>query len=270
MATLIKCAHCGFEGKVLSQHLRRAHQQTKAEYLAMFPDAETISKETSSQMRESNVLTGTTGTFEERYGEEQAAEIKSKISKNSGKARLGKPRPGQAETIKKVWEEKRTEWTAGIAAAARSPEKREKQRQATRKRIARDGYHLARGKENKLEAFIRIAIESQGYETVRQKGTSKALLNATRFFDLYIPALNLLVECDGEYWHRNIDRILIDEAKQQYAKDEGYKLLRISDSEIKPNKTNPQFIIDLLQLTEEEMDLRASQLIEKRRVKCNA
>jgi len=53
--------------------------------------------------------------------------------------------------------------------------------------------------------------------------------------DFYIPALNLIVECDGTYWHSREDMKKRDKAKDAYAKKCGFNILRLKEEEINNN-----------------------------------
>ena len=46
---------------------------------------------------------------------------------------------------------------------------------------------------------------------------------------------NLIVECDGDYWHNRPEVIRKDNRKNGYIKSRGYKLLRLWENEIKNN-----------------------------------
>ena len=46
--------------------------------------------------------------------------------------------------------------------------------------------------------------------------------------DFFIPSLNLIIECDGTYWHSLEKNRLRDIRKDKYAKEEGYNMLRLS------------------------------------------
>lgn len=109
-------------------------------------------------------------------------------------------------------------------------------------------------------------LEKNNYHVILQRGTKKATLGTVRFFDIYVPELNLLIECDGEYWHSSIDRINIDLQKHNAALGEGYKLLRISDSEIsrKLNEQDESYIMSLLTLTSSELEKRSLNIIKGR------
>lgn len=55
-----------------------------------------------------------------------------------------------------------------------------------------------------------------------------------KYYDFYIPTLNLLVEVDGEYWHRLPSAIKNDIEKHIIAKDAKIKLLRITEKNWQP------------------------------------
>ncbi len=271
MAVLLSCLHCGFNCKGLTLHLKYKHSQTPAEYRMQFPGAEIFSSSVRKQMSQNNHLIKTSMSFNERFGQEEADRIKKKIGKESGASRKGKKRPQQGETIKATWEKKRESWSLSIRTHAQTELSREKHRVAMKKRIAENGYHLARGKETKLEKFVRETLETSGLYVVKQKGTLKATLGTTRFFDLWVPELNLVVECDGEYWHASLDRITIDTKKNEAAKIEGYTLLRVSDTEFskKFNKIDEAKLLSLLELSDHELELRATEMVQDRLIKLN-
>lgn len=53
-----------------------------------------------------------------------------------------------------------------------------------------------------------------------------------KIFD-YKVGKKILIELDGEYWHSKEDAIKNDKMKNQIAKEQGYELIRVSDSEVK-------------------------------------
>jgi very-short-patch-repair endonuclease len=76
------------------------------------------------------------------------------------------------------------------------------------------------------------------------------------FYDFYIPLKNTIIEVDGDFWHCNPDskyalpeyktqtkNIKRDQIKNQWAKDNGFKLLRFWETNI---NNNPQQIIETL------------------------
>lgn len=53
--------------------------------------------------------------------------------------------------------------------------------------------------------------------------------------DFYLPTLNLVIECDGDYWH-SLDEVKIrDKRKNGYLKKAGFKVARITESTINAN-----------------------------------
>lgn len=83
------------------------------------------------------------------------------------------------------------------------------------------------------------SIEKKVYEALKAKGLlfeTQKLINGKFIVDAYIPSLNLVIEVDGKYWH-SLDRVMKkDKAENAYLKKCGFKLLRLSEMEIK-NKT---------------------------------
>lgn len=255
----------------MTLHLKYRHNQTPKEYKLQFPNAEIFSADVKRQMRQSNKLTGTTYTLEEKYGAQKANEIKAKIGIKSGASRVGKKRPQQSESIKRTWGERKDEWVAGITKAARTEQRRAAARTAAKARILKNGYHLTRGKETKLELKIRLAVEAAGYETIKQKGTKLETLGTIRFFDLFVPTLNLLIECDGEWWHCRKDRIDIDLAKTEAARLEGFKLLRVTDKQVKLWGADfNRVFLSLLKLDEKTLYEKSLQIIQDRIVKLDS
>ena len=76
------------------------------------------------------------------------------------------------------------------------------------------------------------------------------------FYDFYIPAKNIIIEVDGDFYHCNPDiyingsicktqekNLKRDQQKNQWAKDNGFKLLRFWETDI---NNNPQQIIETL------------------------
>lgn len=106
--------------------------------------------------------------------------------------------------------------------------------------------------------FIDEFIKPLGIEYKRQLH----LKDINQFCDIYIPSKNLVIECDGDFWHANpnyyptpkyqrqIDKIERDKIKDNYLKEHGYKLLRfweddiLNDKEMVRTKLNDIIIAD--------------------------
>lgn len=54
-----------------------------------------------------------------------------------------------------------------------------------------------------------------------------------RAYDFFIPSLNLIVEYDGDYWHREDKYLDKDFADSEFAKNQGYNIYRYWESTIK-------------------------------------
>jgi very-short-patch-repair endonuclease len=51
--------------------------------------------------------------------------------------------------------------------------------------------------------------------------------------DIYIPGFNLIVECDGDYWHSLPERKKHDQKRNAWLRSQGYKIIRLWEHEIK-------------------------------------
>jgi len=71
--------------------------------------------------------------------------------------------------------------------------------------------------------------------------TQKSLLGITRV-DFYIPGLNTIVYCDGDYWHNLPNYIERDKRQNRLLKKAGYTVLRFWEHDI--NKTEAKCVID--------------------------
>jgi len=61
--------------------------------------------------------------------------------------------------------------------------------------------------------------------------------------DIYIPSENLVIECDGDYWHSLPQAIKRDKEKNKYLQGLGYKIARIAEHNIKCNTVGIQSTI---------------------------
>lgn len=106
--------------------------------------------------------------------------------------------------------------------------------------------------EQQLKAILdklQIAYKSQFFITVDSKTFS---------YDFYLPAYNIIIEVDGDYWHGGPgvkeawfgvkDTKQKDTLKDKIAIEQGYGIIRIWESEL---KTFPQIFINTLQSLKE-------------------
>lgn len=258
---MLECKLCNRCFKVLGKHLRSSHKTTISEYQKIFPDAEVTSKETREKMRNSNKLTGKTiGTLEQRFGESKARDIKTKIGKNSGASRLGKSRQNQGVTLSKVWDRKREEWSQSIRLAYTTSRK---QKLAETMRNIVSNKNRDNFKPSGFEDAVRTWLANNDFEFITQYRIFDVNFG-TAFFDFYIPDFNLVIECDGEYWHKSAERINNDIRKCKILETKGMSILRISDMEFSRNFSNIDLIANLLTMSDEELMIRNWQLINTR------
>lgn len=80
------------------------------------------------------------------------------------------------------------------------------------------------------------SIEKKVYDELKAKGLlferQKTIGNKFTV-DVYIPKLNLIIECDGDYWHNLPNNKRRDISKDAYLKKCGFDVLRLTGTEIK-------------------------------------
>jgi len=69
------------------------------------------------------------------------------------------------------------------------------------------------------------------FKNIDPKGLKTKLEGKLRAIDIYIPKLNLCVEFDGSYWHK--DKQDIDKIKSEMLFEEGFKLIRVREEPLK-------------------------------------
>lgn len=162
--------------------------------------------------------------------------------------------------MRKAWEDNRESWRAGIKKAANKPEAVLQKRLIQQRVIEERGYHLARGKETKFELLARQFLQEEGYTVKTQKQSTEKIYGAKRYFDIYVVELHLLIELDGEFWHRKADRLKIDIAKTDYARSHNYDFLRLSDSLLKRNFKKEEFL-KFIKLDQKEKNKLSDQVL---------
>lgn len=83
------------------------------------------------------------------------------------------------------------------------------------------------------------------------------------FFDFYLPKYNILIECDGTYWHSFPDTIKRDNKKTKMAKKEGYFLIRFSEKEILEEQIEGKILNILkrgIEMTEEYIPIAEARI----------
>lgn len=89
-----------------------------------------------------------------------------------------------------------------------------------------------------IEYIVYTFLKSKGIIFEKQK-----VINDRFIVDVYIPELNLIIECDGSYWH-SLDRVMKkDKAENAYLKKCGFNLLRFSEEEIKSGRFIERMVV---------------------------
>ena len=90
------------------------------------------------------------------------------------------------------------------------------------------------------------SIEKTLYDYLLMKGIlfeRQKLINGKFIVDAYIPSMNLVIEADGKYWH-DLDKITKkDRAENAYLNKCGYKMIRLSEDEIKSGKFKERLVV---------------------------
>lgn len=80
------------------------------------------------------------------------------------------------------------------------------------------------------------SIEMIVYQELKNRGIlfeEQHIINGKFLVDVYIPSLNLVIECDGDYWH-SLDVVQKrDKAKNAYLTKCGFNLLRLPEYRIR-------------------------------------
>ena len=167
-------------------------------------------------------------TFEEMYGEEKTNILKNNLSF----IQTGQKR---SEEVK-----------ANMKIAHNRPEVVEKHRQANTistnrpKAIEKNRAKAIRQLEDpnskfrpptktfntSIEKIMKAIFEKLNVQYIFQKHIS------TKLVDFYIPHKNLIIECDGTYWHGRPEQEKIDRERDDLFRSLGYKIKRLSEARI--------------------------------------
>jgi len=110
-------------------------------------------------------------------------------------------------------------------------------------------YVFPKGKNTKLEIDFQKFLEAHNINFIKQ------YLLGGKKFDFYLYDMLLLVEVDGEYWHKFESSIKNDIKKHKICAEHGIQLLRISSDDFRP---------ELIFETKEVQDEVTRQILVKR------
>lgn len=80
--------------------------------------------------------------------------------------------------------------------------------------------------ESSLELLVRQQLERLNEPFQQEMRVGKFRM------DFFLPKRNLVIECDGEYWHMQKNAKLRDKRKDKFLKSLGYNILRLSGQDI--------------------------------------
>ncbi|MCK9370177.1 endonuclease domain-containing protein [Candidatus Dojkabacteria bacterium] len=89
--------------------------------------------------------------------------------------------------------------------------------------------------DTKIEVKIRDYLEILGLEYYQHKYLN---INHGYQCDFFIPTMNLVIECDGTYWHKYPIGNELDHIRTKELIEKGFKVLRLWESEIKVMEVN--------------------------------
>lgn len=90
-------------------------------------------------------------------------------------------------------------------------------------------------KDTKIEIKIQNFLKKLGIEFFTHKYIK---IEHGYQCDILIPSMNLVIECDGDYWHKYPIGNDIDHIRTKELIEKGFKVLRLWEFEIKPMRIN--------------------------------
>lgn len=86
--------------------------------------------------------------------------------------------------------------------------------------------------ETSIEEKVRLALEKLGikYQQEVKIGAYRA--------DFLLPESKIVIECDGEYWHRSLKARERDKRKDEFLTENGYQIIRLSEEQIRSDSLN--------------------------------
>ncbi|MEK6879129.1 MAG: DUF559 domain-containing protein [Nanoarchaeota archaeon] len=101
-------------------------------------------------------------------------------------------------------------------------------KQVAKERRAKQVFPL---KDTKIEVKIRTFLDTLQIEYFQHKYISE--ITHSYQCDFFIPSINLVVECDGDYWHKYPTGREVDHIRTKELIEKGFKVLRLWEHEIK-------------------------------------
>lgn len=264
--SMVTCLICNSQYKRITASHLRGHGYTTHEYLCEFPEELLFSDELrhayGKSARDNNPMKNPETANKVRVkltGVSKSDEHKENLSKAKVGKSWGKHSDEHKEYMREVsrknmlnridtgW--KPPEWTE---------ERREKQRETMIGNTHGKNSHHNKGRNlqlsdaqrgNRSEKRRRYMAENNGIIRTSSLESKYAAWcsdnnieyisqfpiytdNGAWIYDFLLPGLGILVELDGEYWHCTKKQLNRDRIKNRIAEDNGYTLLRISNSNL--------------------------------------
>jgi len=148
-----------------------------------------------------------------RKGQKRSLKTRQKMSN----ARMGK----------KISEESKLKIRKKLTGLKRSKETKDKMRKITINRMKNGEL---RNKDTQIELIVEKWLTDNNVCFVKQ------FVYEIGIADFFVPASNLIIECDGDYWHKypyGTDR---DKRQNEFLLSKGYNVLHLWENEIHKNK----------------------------------
>ncbi len=199
----------------ISEATRRAHQNSETE-----------------RRRSEAISRAKTGKPGHPPSEKQKQRLIEVLTGDSNPAKRADVRKKISEALKgrsltEEWREKLRRAHIGLRHSDATRAKMSKTRRENPETVLKG----ARASRLANPSSIELAIE----DVLKALGISYESQKAIGFYvvDFYLPEHNLVIECDGEYWHNLPENIARDKRKDTYLRKRGYNILRLKEHEIK-------------------------------------
>jgi very-short-patch-repair endonuclease len=95
-------------------------------------------------------------------------------------------------------------------------------------------HHYTQQRQTVPETLLYGELERQRIPFMKQQP-----IDGLYVVDVLVPGAKIVIECDGDYWHRSDDKDIArrDQKKTKYLESRGYIVFRFWESEIKENVT---------------------------------
>jgi len=125
--------------------------------------------------------------------------------------------------------DRRCKWCGGTFKAKPAKVKKKEATFCSRSCLGSYSIRKQGGRVSSLEVAVGLRLEELGIDFVAQKRVGKFLC------DFYVPSLNLIIECDGSYWHALPKVVERDKRKNLAIARKGLLLARIPEAAIRTN-----------------------------------